>query len=61
MRRPLLLAAVALLAIEVIAATAQIRPDVVKPLPPSLKTVPVPQPEGITDYIKDNAAAIQLG
>jgi len=61
MRRPLLMASVALMAISVIAATAQVRPDIVKPLPPSLKTVPVPEPEGIGDFILDKQAAVALG
>ena len=61
MRRPLLMASVALMAISVIAATAQVRPDIVKPLPPSLKTVPVPEPEGINDFILDKQAAVALG
>jgi cytochrome c peroxidase len=31
------------------------------PPPPSLKTVPVPKPSNLTDYVRDEAAAVALG
>ena len=31
------------------------------PAPPSLKTVPVPLPTNLSDFVKDNDAAIRLG
>ena len=62
MRRTLpafVLGLVALEAISVI-GNAQIVPRIV-PAPPSLKTVPVPKPVGIENFVKDEAAAVALG
>jgi cytochrome c peroxidase len=63
MRKALSAFAIGLLALELmsVAGTAQIVPHVLKPVPPSLKTVPVPEPVGITAFVKDKPAAIALG
>ena len=63
MRKALLAFVITILALELVsgAGTAQIAPHVLKNLPPSLKTVPVPQPVGIENFVKDQAAAVALG
>ncbi len=63
MRKVLAALAIGILALELIsvAGSAQIVREVVKPLPPSLKTVPVPKPVGIENFVKDDNAAIALG
>ena len=63
MRKALSAFAIAILALELlsVAGRAQLNPDIIKPDPPSLKTVPVPKPVGIENFVKDNNAAIALG
>lgn len=54
-------AGLAVLELVSVSGQAQIVPHVLKAVPPSLKTVPVPAPVGIEDFIRDNTAAIALG
>jgi cytochrome c peroxidase len=63
MRKALSAFAIGILALELVsvAGNAQIVQHVFKAVPPSLKTVPVPQPVGIENFIKDQAAAVALG
>ena len=63
MRKALSAFAVLILALELIsvAGSAPIPVDIIKPDPPSLKTIPVPKPVGIENFVKDNNAAIALG
>jgi cytochrome c peroxidase len=63
MRKTLSALAVGLLALVLLSGpgSAQVRVDVVKPIPPSLKTVPVPVPVGIEQFVKDQASAVALG
>lgn len=62
MRRTLSAFVLGLLALEAlsVAGKAAIIPRLV-PAPPSLKTVVVPKPVGIENFVKDEAAAIALG
>lgn len=55
------LVGLAVLEVASLSSQAQIAPHVLKAVPPSLKTVPVPTPVGIEAFIKDNAAAVALG
>ena len=62
MRRTLPAFVLGLVALEVISVVgnAQIVPSII-PMPPSLKTVVVPKPVGIGQFVKDETAAIALG
>ncbi len=40
---------------------AQVPPELPPPVPPSLKTIPVPEPVNLNEFVKDKAAAIALG
>lgn len=42
-------------------ALSQVNSPTDPPRPPSLKTVPVPEPTNLTDFVKDRQAAIRLG
>jgi cytochrome c peroxidase len=42
-------------------AFSQVKSPTDPPRPPSLKTVPVPEPTNLTDFVKDRQAAIRLG
>ncbi len=63
MRKALSAFLVGLVVLEMVSVSghAQIAPHVLKLVPPSLKTVPVPRPVGIEAFIKNDAAAIALG
>ena len=63
MRKALSAFAIGILALELLSAagSAQIVNHVFKAVPPSLKTVPVPKPVGIENFVKDQAAAVALG
>jgi len=62
MRRPLLafVLGVAVLEVVSVSSRAALVPRIV-PMPPSLKAVTLPKPVGISDYVKNEAAAIALG
>src|ERR1051326_2231201 len=63
MRRLLPAFAVGIIALECVSAavTAQVVPHPAPVVPSSLKTVPVPLPEQLGDFVVDKSAAIALG